>query len=403
MKSRPSLKLRAIHPFPARMAPELALNALNHLPANSLILDPMAGSGTVLRQAVELGHRAVGFDLDPLAVLMSKVWTTRVDDQAIAELAATVIEHAREVDLRRSPLPWISGYDETATFIKYWFATEQRKDLARLAFVLHSRKQEATDAEEAVIDVLRIALSRIIVTKEQAASLARDTSHSRPHKVAQSSNFNVFEAYERSVEQLRQRLKEAPLLSAATVHHGDARRLTLADKSIDAVMTSPPYLNAIDYLRGHRMSLVWLGHRLGELRNIRSSSIGAERAADKPATEKLAKQIHRVAEAMVQDGELTSTHKAMVHRYAHDLLAMTSEVSRVLKAKGRATFVVGNSCLRGSFIKNSAGVDVACKIAGLHKLSEFERDLPQANRYLPMTSTSLGKRMRTETVLTFVN
>jgi len=49
------------------------------------------------------------------------------------------------------------------------------------------------------------------------------------------------------------------------------------------VLTSPPYLNAIDYLRGHRLALVWLGHELGPLKEIRANSVGAERAI--PATD----------------------------------------------------------------------------------------------------------------------
>lgn len=64
-----------VHPFPARMAPEIAFRRLRRLPPGSVILDPMAGSGTVLRHATELGHKAIGFDLDPLAVLMTQVWT----------------------------------------------------------------------------------------------------------------------------------------------------------------------------------------------------------------------------------------------------------------------------------------------------------------------------------------
>ena len=39
-------KIKPIHPFPARMAPELAIDALHLLPKGSLVLDPMAGSGT---------------------------------------------------------------------------------------------------------------------------------------------------------------------------------------------------------------------------------------------------------------------------------------------------------------------------------------------------------------------
>jgi tRNA G10 N-methylase Trm11 len=58
------------------MAPELAIAELTNLKPNSIVLDPMAGSGTVVRHASELGLRAVGFDLDPLAVLMSRAWTS---------------------------------------------------------------------------------------------------------------------------------------------------------------------------------------------------------------------------------------------------------------------------------------------------------------------------------------
>ena len=70
--------IRSIHPFPARMAPGLALDSLSALKPQSVVLDPMSGSGTVLRQALELGHEAIGFDVDPLAVLMATVWTTRL-------------------------------------------------------------------------------------------------------------------------------------------------------------------------------------------------------------------------------------------------------------------------------------------------------------------------------------
>lgn len=70
--------MRPIHPFPARMAPEIALKALSSLPEGSTVLDPMTGSGTVLREAVMQGHQAYGYDLDPLAVLISKVWTKPV-------------------------------------------------------------------------------------------------------------------------------------------------------------------------------------------------------------------------------------------------------------------------------------------------------------------------------------
>lgn len=57
-----------IHPFPARMAPEIVLDETASLRRGSLLLDPMTGSGTVVREASENKHKAIGFDLDPLAV-----------------------------------------------------------------------------------------------------------------------------------------------------------------------------------------------------------------------------------------------------------------------------------------------------------------------------------------------
>jgi hypothetical protein len=388
--------VKSVHPFPARMAPGLALDSLVALPTGSRVLDPMAGSGTVLRQAIQLGHEAQGFDVDPLAVLMSSVWTRKVDDELIGRLYERLCFLAADVQ-SEVQLPWIDN--ETASFIDYWFAPQQREQLTKLAFGLHLLSSEVTQPEEeAAQNVLRLSLSRIIVTKEQAASLARDTSHSRPHRVATTSKYDVMTGYSRALRSLRDRLKDQPT-SNANVSLGDARNLKAVETdSIDVVVTSPPYLNAIDYLRGHRLALVWLGWPLGQLRTIRSGSIGAERAREKkPMT---AEQDPIVA-AMLGQEELSTRHRGMVERYAEDLRSMLAEVSRVLTLTGRAVFVVGNSCLKGSFIRNADGVAAAAAEAGLKETDRLERELPISSRYLPVTGLSLAKRMRTETVLAF--
>lgn len=87
------------------MAAELALAQLRILPAGSRILDPMAGSGTVLRAAAEQGHFALGFDLCPLAVLMARVWTTPLDVAALPAAAQSVVEEARAISDRGVTCP----------------------------------------------------------------------------------------------------------------------------------------------------------------------------------------------------------------------------------------------------------------------------------------------------------
>ena len=153
------------------MAPELALEAFETLAPQSTVIDLMCGSGTALKLGVEAGHRAVGFDLDPLAVLISRVSCRRSARYRIVQLAERIVDAAKKA--KHPTLPWMD--DETEAFTRYWFASQQRDQLQRLAWALAPYRGLTSDA-------LRVALSRTIVTKDAGASLARDVSHSRPHR-----------------------------------------------------------------------------------------------------------------------------------------------------------------------------------------------------------------------------
>src|SRR5437762_2505276 len=112
-----------IHPFPARMAPGIALEAIGESKAPLRVLDPMAGSGTVLAVARAKGHRAFGFDLDPLAVLLAGVWTRTVHAECVKDKAQEVLSRAKEIFrslLVADAYPRGSD-DETREFIRYWF------------------------------------------------------------------------------------------------------------------------------------------------------------------------------------------------------------------------------------------------------------------------------------------
>src|SRR3546814_15110620 len=94
----------------------------------------MAGSGTVLRQALALGHRAIGFDMDPLAVLMSRVWTSPIDETALDLELQAVMKAAATVDLRSQSRHWHDA--ETRACAQLWFKGPQRRALPRLAYVI---------------------------------------------------------------------------------------------------------------------------------------------------------------------------------------------------------------------------------------------------------------------------
>lgn len=381
------------------MAPEIAMHKLQGLPAGSKVLDPMAGSGTVIRQALGLGLDPVGFDVDPLAILMARAWTSPLGKRSLQSILKRVNERASSRWASRAKLRWIDDDPETKAFIGFWFAAEQIRDLRRLAYAIASVEGEAsTPSQHAALGVIKVALSRLIITKDRGASLARDVSHSRPHRVRDTNDFDVLVAFQASVAEVCARLEDDPVSQSAKIAEGDARNLSvIKDASIDAVVTSPPYLNAIDYMRGHRLSLVWLGHRVSHLRGIRSGSIGSERALRNAVAD-----VNREAVRNAMNiASLATEFDGMVNRYIADILRVMSEVARVLKAGGKAVMVVGDSCLREVFVRNSSAVQSAGEIAGLKLIGREERELPTSSRYLPLTSESLGRRMRREAVLTF--
>ncbi|MCY4302607.1 MAG: class I SAM-dependent methyltransferase [Aestuariivita sp.] len=387
-----------IHPFPARMAPELALDALRTISGTVKVLDPMSGSGTTLRHASERGHQSYGRDLDPLAILMAKVWTTPIGSSSVEQAFSEVLVAARMADPSDLTLPWIDDDLETARFVDFWFGGKQRDQLRCLSAVLHDYHEHLSpNVTSNDIDVLRVALSRIIVTKAQRASLARDAAHSRPHKVAEVSDYDVMKGFKVSKDQVLRRLSKSNLVGHVQVRLGDARKLDFENEHFDLIVTSPPYLNAIDYMRGHKLGLVWLGYSISQLRDIRSNSIGAEKARN-PRD----RTAETVVTAFGDISRLPARDQAMIDRYAIDLSKALSEAARVLKSGAVATYVIGNSCLKGVFINNSSAIIAAARQSGLEVLDEVVRSLPENRRYLPVnTESRLSQRMRTETILTF--
>src|SRR5206468_5416612 len=109
------------------------------------------------------------------------------------------------------------------------------------------------------------------------------------------------------------------------VKRGDARKLDVESSSIDLVLTSPPYLNGIDYLRCSKFSLVWMGYSVAELREIRGDSVGAEaslqEALDAPWVKALIKQLRLKP-------ELSERDTARLSRYVWDMCGALAEVSR---------------------------------------------------------------------------
>jgi DNA modification methylase len=390
-----------IHPFPARMAPGIALEALGDGKAPLRVLDPMAGSGTVLAVARSKGHRAYGVDIDPLAVLLASVWTRTIDPTSVNKKAAEVLQRAKVIftNLATSRAYPLGSDDETRQFVRYWFDDYARGQLTALSAAI-SRVHD-----KVIRDVLWCGFSRLIITKSAGASRALDLSHSRPHRRfvrAPIKPFNRFLTAVASIVANCPQLGAQNLGPVAQVRQADARHLPIENGSIDLVLTSPPYLNAIDYLRCSKFSLIWMGHKINKLRKIRAESVGTE-ATSAEATE--TKWVLSLLESMDLRPKLPARQFALLARYVWDMSNALAETSRVLCRGGRAVYVVGDSTIRGTFVSNSSIVQVVAQRHGLSLKSRQARNLPANRRYLPppkrLATAQLDGRMRCEIVMAF--
>ena len=376
-----SLGAHAWHPFPAKFPPQLPAFLIERLSdPGDVVLDPMAGSGTTLLEAVRLGRRAIGCDIDPLARMIAAAKLTPVDASEALRAGQAILD-AAESDCRedgdglRRELELRFGA-KTRDFVDYWFLPRHQIELLALL-----RRIEALPRGGAR-QFLEIMFSSTIIAKSGGVSLARDLAHTRPHRDLDKKPGSTF------VEFAKRLKRNAASLEASGAHDaGEAEVLeALADDtglpsaSVDLIVTSPPYANnAIDYMRAHKFSLVWFGWKIGDLTNIRARYLGHD-AASRTEYDDLPDQCETT---LARLAERDAKKAATLRRYFGEMAAVIAEMRRVLKPDGTAVIVVGTSNLRGIDVETHRGLAAIGEGAGLELAGIGERRLDRDRRMMP--------------------
>ena len=187
------------------------------------------------------------------------------------------------------------------------------------------------------------------------------------------------------------------------IKFGDAQKLPLNDKSVDLIVTSPPYAaNAIDYMRAHKFPLVWLGHQIDELSLKRKKYIGGE-----VITSVNYKKLPDFTSAIVAGiSKLDSKRGKVLHRYYSEMTRTLREMHRVLKPGKAAIVVIGNSIMRGKETETQncladIGRNIGFKVLkiGVRKLDRNKRMLPAG--FVTNINSQIQQRMHEEYVIGF--
>jgi SAM-dependent methyltransferase len=349
------------HSYAGKLHPSIARGAVGRFtPPGATVLDPFCGSGTVLVEALVAGRKAIGIDASPLAVLIARVRTRRLPEgwrrDLVARAQAIATEVAGQARARIRPR------------VPRWAPEVAGRYHPHVALELFALRAEivATPADDPLGQALRLCLSSLLVKLMRSGPEApRDGQEKR---IARGFPSRFFA--ERA-EELAAGLAELALVTPegtppAGVHLGDACDYPdIPARSVDLVLSSPPYAGVYDYAEQHAVRFRWLGLPIEDLRE---RQLGERRGGPGAARE----------------------------RWQEGRRRWLQEMARVLRPSGMAVLVVGDGVVGKKPEDAARAVAEAAEEAGLWLVASASQTRPPQN---PTLRQIFGAQRRREHLL----
>jgi hypothetical protein len=386
--------------FPARLHHRVSREIITAFTRRtSVVCDPFTGSGTNQIEAAVAGRSSVGFDVDPLSIFITKTKlcinsrNAKRLEKFYARVESRISRHERsgaeyerlafhDLGDRRFKKLLSDIEGDALTIFERWFRKYVIIDLAHIKNAIRSVEDEAP--------VKALAMLAF-------ASIIRNCSNADPVPVsgleytkrmrlldAEGRIVNPFEQFRKKFKSLtNQALEFAELRSVADRHRVYQRDSTARwrlDGEVDLVFCSPPYLNAVEYSRRHKLEMYWLGlvQSDEEFRRLSRRYIG-RRSSSATAIEGYAPQ-STLVQNLIKRVESSDPGRARAFTlYCRKIEQFLSEARIALKRRGRCIVVIGDT--------RAAGVPLP-----LHKVV---RELASDYRHLETFSYGLRDRYMT--------
>ena len=343
-----SLLTHGLHKYPAKFFPELPrwlIKRYSH--EKDRILDPFAGSGTTNVEALLSQRNSVGIDVDPFSRFISKVKVTPLPEKALKSSQKSLLEAIINYDSSQVTdldLPIFPYRDN-------WFNKEILFELTYLRKYI-----QQLDTPDAVKDFFTVCLSSIIRSVSNADdNCTRTVIRKKLNKLVKPSD--ALNRFAKNV------LVKVPKMVAFSQNYPtditvdfpedmDARNIMYEEDYFDLAVTSPPYVNAVDYPRTHQLEMYWLGFVQDSLTALKKQNVGTESVFAQNY-----KQRHEIgvpeADKVMENIFDTDPRRAYIaFKYLDDMRKNLSEVYKVLRKGGRYIVVVGNNRIRGQLFEN---------------------------------------------------
>lgn len=375
--------------YPAKFIPQLASRLINlYSKPLDIIIDPFMGSGTTMVESLINNRLCIGVDINEIAYLVAKVKTMPLNlnllykeynqirqtlnfnnNQSLLNFQAK----EEEEDLLKKAEQVIPNNEK----IDYWFKSKQKKELSVILYSIFQIENKD------IKDFFLVAFAQIL--KTASIWLQKSIKPTRDKNKKETDCYILFlnqvEKMIQKHQQYNTMLNDKILTNPdvyINISCGDSRFLPIEESKGNLIITSPPYVTSYEYADLHQLPSLWFGF-LDSLSEFRKKFIGSssKERIDIDIKSNLAQNIIN---------QLENKKAKEVKNYYADMLESFIEMNRVLKPKGKACIVIGNTKFKGIDILNAEVFAEQMQNIGFRIFDIIHREIP--SKMLPSTRDS---------------
>lgn len=245
--------LHQISPYIGKMKSTMAKTLIEtYTQTGDMIYEPFVGSGTVALECLISGRSVLAADINPYAIVLSKAKINPPPtlEEALGKISVylTKAENlSKSISLKKVP-----------KWVKCFFHPKTLRETLALSELLKKKHE-----------YFYLSCLLGILHHQRPGFLSYPSSHLVPYlrnKKFPKEEYPELYKYRplapRLIAKINRVYKRIPTIDSNISKKclkQDARYLNLHKNSIDAIITSPPYMNALDYARDNRLRLWFLG------------------------------------------------------------------------------------------------------------------------------------------------
>jgi hypothetical protein len=367
-----------LHRFAAKFIPRIPAWVMEEFAGpDATVLDPFCGSGTTLVEALHRCRNSIGIDCDPLACLIARAKTANLRIARVQELGERLRETwTGPADQLEPPMPGLVRFS-------HWFTDGAWGQLQSLLAAITNLDCGA-DERRWLFCVFSSIVRWVSNADDQTQkTYVSGTLKKQPPEVPST----FWRAFDRALAGLRQLERYRLPHAQAVVNRGDAADLQLPAASIDLIVTSPPYLDSVDYMYNFMLEYFWLGPLLrirdrATFNRMRRGVIGAKHPLSRNAP-----QLPTCLNDLISERDILPARLPATLTYCHAMAQHFTSAAKVMKPGSRYVLVIGNSQTRkgvlpihDALIRLAADAGLAFEKAFAYRIRRHYMKFPRKGR-----------------------